>query len=92
MVDLLLELGGDLSATDDMGNDFVAIAASAYKDGMWTDIIKDPELLAKCTSKHAGRIALQLLHCFITEPKEPPGRLSKWWSGEASPAYSVTEL
>ena len=85
LVDLLLELGGDLSATDALGNDFVAIAASAYKDGMWTDIIKDPGLLTKCTSKHAGRIALQLLHCFITEPREPPARGSVWWCGEFSP-------
>ena len=62
MVDLLLELGGDLAAVNVVGNDFVAIAASGYKYGMWGHIINDSGLLARCPHKHAGRIALQLLH------------------------------
>lgn len=84
MVDLLLELGGDLKAVNVVGNDFVAIAASAYRYGMWEDIIKDPGLLAKCPRKHAGRIAVQLLYCFISAPKQVPERRVKWWTGESS--------
>ena len=84
MVDLLLELGGDLNAVNVVGNDFVALAASAYNYGMWKDTITDPGLLAKCGRKHAGRTALQLLHCFTSEPKDHCERRIKWWSGEAS--------
>ena len=84
MVDLLLELGGDLNAVNVVGNDFVATAASAYSYGMWKEVITDPGLLAKCGRKHAGRTALQLLHCFISEPKQHCERRIKWWSGEAS--------
>ena len=77
MVDLLLELGGDLSAVNVVGNDFVAIAASAYKWGMWTHVINDLDLLARCPHKHAGRIAVQLLHCFLSTPEEPHARLAR---------------
>ena len=60
IVELLLELGGDLGIVNCVGNDFVAIAASMTDRGMWDEILEEPELLAKCGAKHAGRVALQL--------------------------------
>lgn len=70
MVELLLELGGDLGIVNCVGNDFVAIAASmAESKGTWIDILEEPELLAKCSAKHAGRVALQLYATWQFRPK-----------------------
>ncbi|CAL5221738.1 g3987 [Coccomyxa viridis] len=71
MVALLRELGGDLSRVNIVGNDFVAVA--------------DPELLAACTAKHAGRVALQLFATWLSEEYRPTKNLespSKIWCDE----------
>ena len=89
MVDLLLELGGDLSRVNVVGNDLVAIAASAGSRGLWDEIIEDGELLARCTAKHAGRVALQLFAGLNVEALADPHQtrqtefqLDKRWCGE----------
>ena len=70
MVDVLLQLGGDLGIVNCVGNDFVAVAASmAEHVGAWNDILENPELLAKCSAKHAGRVALQLYATWQYMPK-----------------------
>ncbi len=46
----------------------------------------DPELLAACTAKHAGRVALQLFATWLSEEYRPTKNLespSKIWCGES---------
>ncbi|CAL5227175.1 g10089 [Coccomyxa viridis] len=86
MVDLLLELGGDLSRVNVVGNDIMAIAASARDRGLWKDIIADPALLSQCTARHAGRVALQLFASWnITKDeaiKLAEGQIAQSWCAE----------
>ena len=89
MVDLLLELGGDLSRVNVVGNDLVAIAASAGSRGLWDQIIRNQALLARCTAKHAGRVALQLFAALLVESWAAGGKhpetkikIDRRWCGE----------
>lgn len=86
MVKLLLELGGDLSAVNVCGNDFVAIAASTWTRGLWDEIIVDVDLLKKCTARHAGRVALQLFATWVCSAHRPAevsqSQMAKMWCGE----------
>ena len=52
--------------------------------GLWANIKEDSELLSKCTAKHAGRVALQLLGttAYDTDEPEDVGKLSQMWCGE----------
>ena len=88
-MDLLLKLGGDLSRVNVVGNDLVAIAASAGSRGLWGRFRTDMPLLARCTAKHAGRVALQLFADLMIEawaaPHQGTGtrfQLDKKWCGE----------
>ena len=53
---------------------------------MWEDIIADHALLSKCTSKHAGRVALQLFATWICDKHRPTdtdaSQAAKVWCGE----------
>ena len=89
MLNLLLELGGDPSRVNVVGNDLVAIAASAGSRGLWDQIIRDQALLARCTAKHAGRVALQLFAALLVETWAAVGKapetkfkLDRRWCGE----------
>ena len=89
MVDLLLELGGDPSRVNVVGNDLVAIAASAGSRGLWDEVVGDGCLLAQCTAKHVGRVALQLFAALSIDAwatplqtSETEFQLDKRWRGE----------
>ena len=88
-MDLLLELGGDLSRINVVGNDLVAIAASARSRSLWDKICEDEALLARRTAKHAGRVALQLFSALMIElwaaPHQTPEtevQMDERWCGE----------
>lgn len=63
-------------------------AASLWDSDLWKDIMAETALLSKCTAKHAGRVALQLLAGWALAP--PNGReintneshFSQVWCGE----------
>ena len=92
MLYLLLELGGDPSRVNVVGNDLVAIAASLCNRSLWDEIRRDEALLARCTAKHAGRVALQLfaacvIDCWAAHTRHTKfGTLiGKIWCGEQPP-------
>ena len=89
MMKLLLELGGDPSRVNVVGNDLVAIAASIWPRSLWGEIREDEALLGRCTAKHAGRVALQLFAGSVVDswadnsrPPKEAGPLGKCWCGE----------
>lgn len=86
MVEVLLQLGGDLGIVNCVGNDFLAVAASmAERVGAWNDILENPELLAKCSAKHAGRVALQLYATYQFTPQSVIlKQMPAMWRGEHS--------
>ncbi len=46
----------------------------------------EPELLAACTAKHAGRVALQLFATWVSDQNRPTENLEspcKIWCGES---------
>ena len=86
MIQLLLELGGDPSRVNVVGNDLVAIAASIWPRSLWGEIRRDEALLARCTARHAGRVALQLFAGSAVDSwadKKEAGPLGKGWCGES---------
>ena len=87
MVQLLLELGGDLTLTDAGNFDFVAMA-SVYSDSVWSALKEDASLLAKCTAWHAGRVALQLQNVW-RHPDLRPEQKATIWSGETVGMFDV---
>ena len=89
MMKLLLELGGDPSRVNVVGYDLVAIAASIWPRSLWGEIRRDEALLARCTAKHAGRVALQLFAGSVVDswadnsrPPKEAGPLGKCWCGK----------
>ena len=88
MLHLLLELGGDPSRVNVVGNDLVAVAASLCSRSLWSEIRRDEALLARCTAKHAGRVALQLFAAWIIDywaihcrPPKDGSEIAKGWCG-----------
>lgn len=52
-------------------------AASTWDRGLWDDILAHPLLLSKCTAKHVGRVALQLLATWVCNKHRPEDSVSK---------------
>ena len=50
------------------------------EQGLLKDILADSALLSKCTARHAGRVALQLLASWMMRPRTDS--IMEVWCGE----------
>ena len=71
-------------------------AASTWDRGLWEEILNDPVLLAKCTAKHAGRVALQLFATWVCDKYRPnegaKDQIAKTWCGECQICADLAKL